>query len=158
MSRAPFGYDIEDKKLVPAQYYKEIVLPVYANQSLNQKKFYARLINNLKINKEKRFAYTVLSKTEISDLNLNAAEIRLGIKELQTIEDTDFCFTLIALDKGMKGSFRAKTNIDVSLFAKALGGGGHKAAAAFLLPNITAKEAEKQVLETIEKVGIHKNT
>ena len=24
MSRAPFGYNIEDKKLVPAQYYKEI--------------------------------------------------------------------------------------------------------------------------------------
>lgn len=139
-----------------AEYYKKIVLPVNLEQSLNQKKFYARLILNVKIDKEKKLAYTSLAEKDISDLNLNAAEIRLGIKELQSISDTDFCFTLIELPDGVKGSFRAKEDIDVSLFAKALGGGGHKAAAAFILPKMPIEQAEKQVLEAIDKVGIHK--
>ena len=40
MSRAPFGYNIEDKKLVPAQYYKEIeeIFEEFLNGNLSLRK------------------------------------------------------------------------------------------------------------------------
>jgi len=45
-------------------------------------------------------------------------------------------------------SFRSKNEIDVSLFAKALGGGGHKSAAGAYL-NCSLEEAKQKVLSVI---------
>lgn len=141
-----------------ADYRNKILDQTYNKKPLNQRKYHALLITNAKIDKEKRLIYSSISQEQIKDLDLNVSEIRLGIKELKNVEGTEFCFTLVEIQEGIKGSFRSKRNIDVSLFAKALGGGGHKPAAAFILPKMPLEQAEKLVLDTIEKVGIHKSS
>jgi phosphoesterase RecJ-like protein len=133
-----------------ADYYRDILEPITLNKPLKMKKYLALLIDNLKINKEKRFAYSSLSLKQINDLGLNVAEVRQGINELYDIKDIDFVFTLAGTDEYIKGSFRSKGDIDVSVFCKKLGGGGHKNAGAFRLNNLSLEEAEKKVLEIIE--------
>ncbi|MBU0760770.1 MAG: bifunctional oligoribonuclease/PAP phosphatase NrnA [Nanoarchaeota archaeon] len=139
-----------------ADYLNEILKPILYNQPLKLKKYYSLLTNRLKINREKRFAYSYITQEEIKDLNLNMAEVRLGVNDLQFLSEIDFVFTLSEMQDSIKGSFRSKKQVDVSLFAKALGGGGHKFAAAFQLPKTSLEQAEKKVIEAIEKVGIHK--
>jgi phosphoesterase RecJ-like protein len=133
-----------------ADFYRDILEPITLNKPLKIKRYIALLIDNLKINKEKKFAYSVLSRKQIEELKLNVAEVRIGINELYDIQDIDFVFTLAETEDYIKGSFRSKGDIDVSVFCQKLGGGGHKNAGAFRLSNLSLKEAEKKVLEIIE--------
>ena len=139
-----------------AEYVKDIASPILYNQPLRLKKYFGLLFTKLRINKEKNFAYSILSQEEIKPFNLNMAEIRLGINEMSLIGGFDFVFNLIEIEDGIKGSFRSTKGINTSIFSKALGGGGHKAASAFILPKMPLEKAEKLVLETIKKSKIIK--
>ena len=87
---------------------------------------------------------------------MNGAEARLGINELQFISDFDFVFILVDFGDHINGSFRSKRGVDVSLFAKELGGGGHRVAASFSFPPMSLENAEHLVLDAIRKVGIQR--
>jgi phosphoesterase RecJ-like protein len=139
-----------------AKYVDNLLKPVLYNQSWGQRRFVALLINNLKINNKLKVGYSIVSNEEIKKFKINLADVRLGINELQFISDFDFVFNLVELNDIIKGSFRSKKGVDVSLFAEALGGGGHREAAAFRLEKISLADAEKKVLDTIQKVGIHR--
>ncbi|RMD67272.1 hypothetical protein D6817_02020 [Candidatus Pacearchaeota archaeon] len=133
-----------------AEYYDKIVRVVRNSIPLKLAKFNALLINNLRVNEEKRFAYSTCAFEEVKTLGLNDAEVRLGVNALVGIKGFEFVFTLTEIARGkVKGSFRSQEKVDVSLFAKALGGGGHKTAAGFILENASLEEAEKKVLEVI---------
>jgi len=136
--------------------YDLILREIQYNTPLKLKKFFAIQFTKLKINKEKKFAYVIIPWHDIKDLKLNKAEVRLGINDMQMISGFDFVFNLIELEDEIKGSFRSSKGVDISKFAEELGGGGHKAAAGFILKKMPLEEAEKKVLETIERVGIHK--
>jgi phosphoesterase RecJ-like protein len=138
------------------EYLAKIVVQILHKQPLNLKKYYSLLTMKLKFNKKKNFAYAIVTEEEIKRLKLNKADVRLGINDLQYIKEFDFVFTLAELGNEIKGSFRSQKGIDISMFARELGGGGHKQAAAFVLPKMPLEEAEKRVLNAIEKVGIHK--
>lgn len=139
-----------------AEYVNRVLSPILYNQPIKLKKYFALLVDNLKIDEAEKFAYSSISKKEIKELKLNKAEIRLGVNELMFIHGFNFVFTLAEFDDYIKGSFRSTTNVDVSKFAIALGGSGHKPAAGFRLPKMSINEAEKKVIGTIKKVGIHK--
>jgi len=139
-----------------ADYMNDIVIPVKSNIPLRLLQFNALLIDNIKFNTEKKFAYSLVKKEDVEKLNLNFAEVRLGIDALRDIEGIDFVFNLVEFDQGIKGSFRSH-KVDVSLFAKELNGGGHKYAAGFGFKDSSLEEAEKRVLEVIDRIGIHKD-
>ena len=134
-----------------ADYVDDILMPIGINLPWKMKKYRALLITNAKINKEKRYCYSLLSSEEINDLGLNLSEVREGVQELQDIKDIDLIWTLAEVDNYIKGSFRCKSDVDVSKIAEELGGGGHKRAAAFILEGISLEEAEKKVINTVEK-------
>jgi phosphoesterase RecJ-like protein len=137
-------------------YYNEISKPIRLSESLSVKKLFAAIINNVVVNEKMKFAYSSIGLQEAKKLGLNSAELRGGVRALQDIRGMNFVFVLVETDDYIKGSFRSNAGIDVSLFAKSLGGGGHKAAAAFQLPKMLMKEAEKKVLEAIETTGVHR--
>ena len=97
-----------------------------------------------------------VSRRVAKELNLNLAEVRLGSKEIGTLKGFDFVFILTEMEDMIKCSFRSIQGVDVSLFSKELGGGGHKAAAGVYIKGMSLEEAEKKVLSVIEKIGIHK--
>ncbi|HLC53326.1 MAG TPA: DHH family phosphoesterase [Candidatus Nanoarchaeia archaeon] len=135
-----------------ADYLDGVLRPVLYNQPLKLKKYQGALINALKFSEEFKCGYACIAGEEIKTLGLNEAEVRIGINELQFISEFDFVFTLAEMGDHIKGSFRTKKSIDVSLFAKALGGGGHTAAAAFVLPQMPLLEAEQLVFAAIRSV------
>lgn len=137
-------------------YYNEISLPLRMSVPLKTKKLHALVINNLVLDNDLHLAYSLISAAEVNALGLNASDVRGGIRAIQDIAGVDFTFTLTELPDCIKGSLRSSTNVDVSRFAVALGGGGHKPAAAFQLASMSLKEAEKRVLETIKNVGVHR--
>ena len=136
-------------------YYNEILLPIRMSTSLSTKKLHSLILRNLVVNDSLHCAYSLVSLADVNELGINYAEVRGGIFAIQDIEGVDFTFTLTEMPDFIKGSFRSARNVDVSLFAIELGGGGHKPAAAFHLPKMPLKEAEKRVLEAIKKVGMH---
>lgn len=136
-----------------ADYLENALKPILYSQPLKLKRYFAFLVDNLKINNKLKFGYSCISATKIKEFDLNIAEVRLGINELQFINELDFVFTLAELEGHIKGSFRSKKGVDVSIFAKALGGGGHKPAASFSFAGTSMAEAEQKTIEVIEKLG-----
>jgi phosphoesterase RecJ-like protein len=144
-----------DKKV---DYVNEIVNPIKYNFPLNIKKYFSLITDAFKIVEFENYkiGISTVSKEEIEKTGVNLSEVRGGINYLQEIGGIDFLFTLAELNNEIKGSFRSRKNIDVSLFAVELGGGGHKLAAAFTLEKMPLEKAEEKVLEAIKKVGVHK--
>lgn len=138
--------------------YKKIVQVLKYNVPLNVAKYFALLTENFEIVDfgKYKIGKSIVSKEDTKKLKLNISDIRLGPNHLQTIGGVDFLFTLAETDDSIKGSFRSNNNIDASLIAKELGGGGHKLAAGFYLEKMSLEEAEQKVIEAIKKVGIHK--
>lgn len=141
-----------------ADYLHGIVNKIKYNYPLKLKKYYALLYDNFKIVEVNGcvVGYSSVSFSDIEKLGLNLSEVRGGINDLQEIGGLDMLFTLTEVDGRIKGSFRTRKNIDVSLLAHAFGGGGHKQAAAFYLENMPLEEAERKVLEKIEELGVQK--
>jgi bifunctional oligoribonuclease and PAP phosphatase NrnA len=136
--------------------YNFILNNVLLKEKLELRKFFCLVINNLKEIKNKKLGYSVIAYDEIKNLNLTNSEIRLGVQEIAFIDKFDFVFTLIETKNFIKGGFRSNYGFDVSKFAEELGGGGHKSASGFFLSKMSLEEAEKKVLEVIERVGIRK--
>lgn len=139
-------------------YVKEIVNPIKYNSPLDIKKYHALITNNFKTLKFENYkiGFSSVSRKEIEKTGINLSEIRGGINHLQEVGGIDFLFTLAEMENDIKGSFRSRKGINVSLFAQELGGGGHKEAAGFTLDKMPLEKAEEKVLEAIKKVGIHK--
>jgi len=139
-------------------YVDGIVNKIKYNVPLKNKKYFSLIVDSFKIVEfeDYKIGISSISKEEINKIGINLSEIRGGINYLQEIGGIDMLFTLAEMDEYIKGSFRSRKKINVSLFAKELGGGGHKLAAAFRLSLMSLEEAEKKVLEVIKKVGIHK--
>lgn len=135
-----------------ADYLNFSLKPILYNQPLKLKKYFGLLINNLKFDDQLKCGYSSISLEDIKKLELNEAEVRLGINELQFVSEFQYVFTLADLGDHIKGSFRSKKGVDVSVFAKALGGGGHKAAASFSFSPMPLREAEEKVLEILRSI------
>ena len=133
-----------------ASYY-EIVQKVKFRTPLRLKKYFAINMSNFVINKEKKFGYSVIKWDEIKELDLNMSEIRLGIQALTDIEGLNVVFNLVETSEGIKGSFRSKNRIDIAKIIEPLGGGGHRDCAGLYLKDVSLEEAEKIVLDVVEK-------
>lgn len=140
-----------------ADYFNSIVKPIRFNVPLKMMKYYALLVERFKTIKMEciTVGYSITSDEDVIKLGLNMSDVRGGINYLKEIGGVDIFFTLADKEEFIKGSFRS-TDIDISLFAQALGGGGHKRAAAFKIEKMPLEDAEKLVLETIKKIGVHK--
>jgi len=135
-----------------ADYLNGILRPILYSQPFSIKKYFGYLLNNVKFNEEFKCGYVSIPYGDVKIFGLNGADLRLGINELQFIDEFQFVFTLIEMEDHIKGSFRSKKSVDVSKFAEELGGGGHKSAASFSFMKISLNEAEKKVFEAIRKV------
>lgn len=71
-------------------------------------------------------------------LSINTVEVSVLIKESE--------------EKSVKGSLRSKNDVNVSLIAEALGGGGHVKASGFKLKNTTLDEAREKIMKEISRV------
>ena len=135
---------------IGVDYMREIALPILFSDSLEMKKLYALVLNNLEVDKKNRIGWSTVSFDEMKNLKLNRAEVRLGIQVIQNIKDIDVVFFLVELEDHIKGSLRSKGR-DTSIVAKHFRGGGHKMASGFSLDKMPLSEAVKKIRDELTK-------
>jgi nanoRNase/pAp phosphatase (c-di-AMP/oligoRNAs hydrolase) len=131
--------------------------------SIEQFKILAKLLNNVVINKEKRYAYSFLTDEERNVLIIDKMsqydfmDIRRFFidKLLNFLDDTDFVFTLrkpIEFNGNYSGSIRAKKNtINCLVLLKYLDGGGYVDGGGFSVKSDTLEGAIEYVIGVVER-------
>jgi phosphoesterase RecJ-like protein len=101
----------------------------------------------MKINKKYKYCWTTVTRKESMPDDKIDGEPKTTNLFLPIVEGTDFGFSLRESDDGViYGSLRSRTDVDVSVIAKALGGGGHKPAAAFRFDQKTPMKEATQIV------------
>jgi bifunctional oligoribonuclease and PAP phosphatase NrnA len=134
--------------------FKTEVFDPVMNSPWKLKKLHGILLSNLE-KKEingKIVAYSWATRKDVESLELNAADLRLGITCMQGIKGVDLAFVLTEFDGEIRGAFRSK-DIDTTVYSIFFKGGGHKQASGFRLKTMDLKRAVGKVLEVIKEKG-----
>ena len=118
---------------------------LYENKSEREIKFTRYLYNNYKVNGN--CAYITLDKKTLRKLNGSKSDCSSFSRELVSIENIFYSFSLIEEDNGLYGlSLRAQEGYNVKKIAEKFGGGGHICASGAKFHAKNIKEATKMVL------------
>lgn len=109
---------------------------LWRNKSIDLLKLWGKIFERIQYNQEYGIAISIVTQQDLKDHNLDAFNHSDVSNYLQSLNDARLILLLIEQDDGtIRGSLRTThDDIDVSLLAAKLGGGGHKKAAAFSLP------------------------
>lgn len=130
-----------------------IVQHLFKNKTLSTLRLWGRILNQISEEPEFRFVYSKVTKEDFRLAGAKEEEIAGVIDELlRSVPAYDLVLLLSEREKGIAGSLRAiNPSVDCSEIAKAFGGGGHQAAAAFLISDGKLEEVEDKVLEKIRE-------
>lgn len=114
------------------------------------------IYSNLKINYDKRFAYSYYLLEDLKRLGITEADLQTLVPAdlIKTLTGVDFIFIVKEREKGKQYniSFRShEPNFDVARLAIALGGGGHRVAASCSQKLGSVEEAVAKVESLISK-------
>lgn len=105
----------------------------YINNSFDEQRlqfFGFCIANRMKLIKDKKLAYILLSQKDIHRYNIQTGGTEGLVNEAMKIADIDISVLFKEDDGKVKISFRSKRDIDISIFAnKHFNGGGHRNAA-----------------------------
>jgi phosphoesterase RecJ-like protein len=130
-----------------------IVQRVFKSKPISTLRLWGKALAHLREDKPLRFAWAVITRSDFVSAQANDDETSGLIDELiKSANDTDFVLLLTEKKDGLHGSFRSIVpGNDVLDLAKRFGGGGHKQAAAFMIPNGTAAEYEQRIINTLRQ-------
>lgn len=125
----------------------ETILTQFRSYNFKTLKYWGKVLDNMQIDESKKFVWSVVSASEIRDLEIEPEDIDGAASLFAPVTlGTEFGIIIDENEGFIKGSLRSRTSFDVSKIAASLGGGGHKAAAGFTL-RMPLDEAVKLVLE-----------
>lgn len=119
---------------------------VFSNQTLPQLQLLSLSLSTIQLFENNQIAVMTVTKKMLDDTGTTNADTSgfvsyplsiTGIKAAVLLKDLD--------DKGIKMSLRSKSHVDVNLWARELGGGGHKKAAGAWHPG----PLKKAITETV---------
>lgn len=130
-----------------------IVRRVFKSKSLSTLRLWGKALSHLREDKPLRFAWAVLNRADFVASQANDDETGGLIDELlKSASETDFVLLLTEKKDGLHGSLRSIVpGVDVQDLAKRFGGGGHKQAAAFMIPQGSAAEYEQRIINTLRQ-------
>lgn len=131
---------------------QEIVHHLFKVKPISTLKLWGRALANLQERPDLRVLWTRVSKEDITESGADPSETKGLVDEmLKTAEGVAFVFVLKEFNDAIHVSFRAvERGIPVSDIAKALGGGGHEAAAGVELEG-SLDQVEERVLEAVNQ-------
>ncbi|MBI4028837.1 MAG: DHH family phosphoesterase [Candidatus Blackburnbacteria bacterium] len=131
---------------------EEVNFNLYNRTPLKEIQYQAEVVRKLKqeTSGKYNFVWAATSFPEIK--SLGGTEFAVGGSDIaKTIDGVDFALVLREEEKGvMTGSLRSRTQVDVARIASIFGGGGHVAAAGFMMR--FSGSFEEKVREVIEKI------
>lgn len=128
-----------------------------SNVSLDNLKFIHLVYSNMQVDFENKWAYSFYLHDDVKNAGINKENVfSNGADLLKRLKGVDFTFIVKQSDsnpKDFNASFRSRLpEIDVSVFAKALDGGGHKMAASGTVTDVTdIQEAIQRVIEVVKE-------
>lgn len=131
----------------------EIISNIYRNISFSEVKIWGKIIENMQIDVEHHFVWSVLSIMDYHNF-VGTESVKEDAANLffPIVKDTDFGIIMEEKDdKVLSISFRARSNFDVSKIAAEIGGGGHKAAAGARIEGLDFSVAVEKVLSAARK-------
>ncbi len=124
---------------------------VFKNKTVDVLKLWGIVLSRLKKHESLNLVYTYMTQQDLDSFGVSES-VSDGISNfMNNLNDGEICLLFKEMPENkIKGSFRTtKDNVDVSLIAKELGGGGHKKAAGFTIDG-PLKDAAKTVFELIK--------
>jgi phosphoesterase RecJ-like protein len=114
---------------------QEVANRLMRNKSMESLRLWGNVLSRLKYNGKLGVASTVIFNKDLEREGIDDEQVEGVANFLNNFLDVKIVLVLRELADGkVKGSFRTAEDIDVSLLAKILGGGGHKKAAGFTVP------------------------
>ncbi len=131
----------------------EIIYNIYRNVSFSEVKMWGKIIEKMQVDSTHRFVWSVLSILDYQNiLGIDSAKEDAANLFFPIVKDTDFGIIMEERDDAtLSVSFRARSDFDVSVVAKEIGGGGHKAAAGARIEGLPFDEAVEKVLAAARK-------
>jgi phosphoesterase RecJ-like protein len=128
-----------------------VSMNIYENYPYERMKLLGEVLSTLTLHLEGKVAFMLVTKDMLkkygASIDITEGFVNFG----RAIEGVELSIIFKETNcNSFKLSMRSKGNIDVSLIAKSLGGGGHKNAAGCKI-NGTYEEAKKRVLEVLKE-------
>ncbi|MCG2691085.1 bifunctional oligoribonuclease/PAP phosphatase NrnA [Candidatus Parcubacteria bacterium] len=125
--------EIASEMLVKGAKMPQIMENTWRNKSLNSMKLWGKAMSRLKINSEYNFASSILTLEEIAESGADEEELEGIAGFISNLDNVKGIIFLREQPNGVvKGSLRtSRRDIDVSLLARQLNGGGHAKASGF---------------------------
>lgn len=132
---------------------QEIIKYLFKTKPLSTLKLWGKILAKIDFDENYRLAFAFATKEDLKEAGAKEEEIGGVIDELlRAVPNSDLVLLLSEREEGIHGSLRSiDKNVDCTEIAKEFGGGGHQAAAAFLLENKKIEEVKDKVLETIKE-------
>ena len=133
---------------------QEIIKHVFKTKNLSTLRLWGRILSNIKVDKDHRFVWSVISRRDFADTGARDDETGGIIDELLTnAPGTEVVLLLKERTDGLiSGSVRTTSAaIDASQIAEMFGGGGHVQAAGFKIPATDLPATENMVIEKIRE-------
>jgi len=134
--------------------FTKILNAIWKEKTLSSLKIWGLTFSRLQKNKAHDIVHTFTTQEDLQRLIVPESELDGVANFLNFLNEGKATLILKELpDQTVKGSFRTTRNdVDVSVWAKALGGGGHKKAAGFAISPPLETAAER-IFQTIEKLS-----
>ncbi len=127
----------------------EVAFHFTQRQSLASLRILERALHSLELYREGRVAIMTITVADQQATGATMPDMEGIVDYGRSLATVEVAVLLIALrDGGVKGSLRSKGK-DVSQLASVFGGGGHKAAAGFIVPKAQMQEIIDTILEHI---------
>lgn len=130
--------------------FSELHRLLFQNKKIKTLKLHGKIIENMYLLHKESICIMKLTKSMLVDLNMQSSDtsdiISLGI-DIDTVE---VAVLIKEADDGVKISLRSKSVVDVRKIAELFGGGGHTRASGLSI-NKNMDEAEKLIVNAIEK-------
>ncbi len=137
--------------------YIDFIRFLTSNESLDELKVKGILYSNIKVEYNKKFAYSILLKEDVEAKGIKEHGT-ISADTIKNLKDVDFVFVLetdLSFPEHWRISLRSHNmEYDVLRIAKSFGGGGHRVAAGCNIPFSEAKTVE-DVVEKIWQVARH---
>jgi phosphoesterase RecJ-like protein len=106
----------------------------------------ARAMSRLTCTNGGKVAYTIVTDADFEETDARPEEAEHLPEAIRVVEGIEVALLLRQRGTEVRGNLRAKTTFDVGSVARALGGGGHTAAAGFTLEDTRAEDALPRIL------------
>lgn len=132
----------------------DIYQKCYESNSKDMVLFQSYSISKAKFLNDNKIAYTIVYKKDLEKFNCNGEDFTDGLTEkLRAIKTTEIAFVVKELNHNMSKVSMRSRSFDIAQVCKAFGGGGHKLAAGAVIKT-DVKNAVKQIIEVINKLGL----